>query len=42
ITIYEIITGNSPYHDQSTMRAIQLIPKNRPATLENLYSPLLR
>ncbi|CAG8782290.1 19800_t:CDS:10, partial [Gigaspora margarita] len=42
ITVYEITTGNPPYHDQSAMRAIQLIPKNRPATLEGPYSAPLK
>ncbi|CAH1757261.1 7310_t:CDS:10 [Entrophospora sp. SA101] len=38
ITVYEIATGNPPYHDQSAMRAIQLIPRNPPAQLEGPYS----
>ncbi|CAG8608009.1 13358_t:CDS:10, partial [Acaulospora morrowiae] len=42
ITVYEIATGNPPYHDLSAMRAIQLIPKNRPATLEGPFSPPIK
>lgn len=33
ITIYEMVTGNPPLADQEQMRAILLIPKNRPPRL---------
>ncbi|CAG8432867.1 7355_t:CDS:10, partial [Diversispora eburnea] len=42
ITVYEIATGNPPYHDLSAMRAIQLIPRNPPATLEGPFSALIK
>ncbi|CAG8570744.1 15582_t:CDS:10, partial [Acaulospora colombiana] len=42
ITVYEIATGNPPYHHLSAMKAIQLIPKNRPATLEGPFSPAIK
>ncbi|CAH1756769.1 5810_t:CDS:10 [Entrophospora sp. SA101] len=42
ITVYEIATGNPPYHDQNAMKAIQLIPKKPPARLEGVYSQHLK
>ncbi|CAO1628992.1 unnamed protein product [Sympodiomycopsis kandeliae] len=33
ITIYEMVTGNPPLADQEQMRAIMLIPKNKPPRL---------
>lgn len=44
ITIYEMVTGNPPLSDQEQMRAIMLIPKNKPPRLptEGNFSPLLR
>jgi protein-serine/threonine kinase len=43
VTIYEIATGNPPYADQEAMRAIMLIPRQKPARLEgSQYSPALK
>lgn len=44
ITIYEMLTGNPPLADQEQMRAIMLIPKNKPPRLpqEGSFSSPLR
>lgn len=44
ITVYEMCTGNPPLADQEQMRAIMLIPKNKPARLpaEGPFSQLMR
>lgn len=43
ITVYEITTGHPPYADQDAKRAIQLIPRAKPARLEGTqYSPALK
>lgn len=34
ITVYEVAVGNPPYSDQEAMRAIMLIPRQKPARLE--------
>lgn len=44
ITIYEMVTGNPPLADQEQMRAIMLIPKNKPPRLptDKEFSLLMR
>lgn len=44
ITVYEIATGNPPLADQEQMRAIMLIPKNKPPRLpvDGNFSMLMR
>lgn len=43
ITLYEIATGSPPLSDQEAMRAIFLIPRNKPARLEgSQYSAALK
>ncbi|PWN30723.1 Pkinase-domain-containing protein, partial [Jaminaea rosea] len=44
ITIYEMVTGNPPLADQEQMRAIMLIPKNKPPRLptDKDFSPPMR
>lgn len=34
ITLYEISVGNPPFANYEALRALQLIPRSKPATLE--------
>lgn len=43
VTLYEITTGSPPYSDQEAQRAMQLIPRSKPARLEGTqYSAALK